>query len=52
MVDNYINEQEVYDVAIDMVTVNQLNYAESILNKLSLSDNSKIVEGVEVRIIK
>ena len=44
MIDNYIDELEVFDFANDMILVSQFYYAEKILNQLSLSNNAKIVE--------
>ena len=44
LLQNYFSEKELYDFSISMITVNELNNAERIFNKLMESDNSEIVE--------
>ena len=45
MINNYTNDIEIYDFAIDMLAASQIIYAEKIFNKLILSDNKKIQES-------
>ena len=45
MINNYLNEDEIYEFAIDMITASQFPYAEKIFNKLTQSNNNEIVES-------
>tara|TARA_Y100001968_G_scaffold321381_1_gene355692 strand:+ start:362 stop:2194 length:1833 start_codon:yes stop_codon:yes gene_type:complete len=44
MINNYRNDVEMYDFAIDMMVASQFMYAEQIFNQLILSKNKKIQE--------
>ena len=45
MINNYRDDQETYNFAIDMLAASQLIYAEKIFSKLIISDNKKIKES-------
>ena len=45
IINNYTNDQEMYDFAIDMTSASQLIYAEKIFNELIKSNNKKIKES-------
>ena len=45
MINNYTDDQETYNFAIDMLAASQLIYAEKIFSELILSDNKKIKES-------
>ena len=45
IINNYTNDEEIYEFAIDMVAASQLFYAEKIFNKLIISNNKKIAES-------
>ena len=45
MINNYTDDQETYNFAIDMLAASQIIYAEKIFSELILSDNKKIKES-------
>jgi len=45
MITNYLNEKELYEFGIDMITISQFSYAEKIFDKLSKSEDNKMIES-------